>query len=95
MPGGQAAWRPDGGGVALDAPFVQKPGLKQRKKDFLNRRKLRKRGVDVRPAAEGDRLEKQLQQDPHRPAFGEQALAPLKVRREGLRPEVAGRNSWI
>ncbi|KAK9838496.1 hypothetical protein WJX81_003194 [Elliptochloris bilobata] len=76
---GQESWRPDGGGAAPEAAFVQKRGLKQRKKDFLNRRKLKKRGLSVSAAVEGDRLERRLLQDPHRPAFGEQALAPLKV----------------
>ena len=77
---GQDPWRPDGGIAVPGAAFAPKGGLKQRKKDFLNRRKLKKRGGAVSEAAAGDRLERRLLQDPQRPAFGEQALAPLKVR---------------
>ena len=56
--------------------------MKQRKKDFLKRRKLRRRG---RPGAAGgaedgdDDLEARLLHDAHKPKFGEQAMAPLKV----------------
>jgi hypothetical protein len=79
---GQAAWLPDSGDTA--APFAARRGLKQRKKDYLNRRKARKRGgAPAGDAAAGDRLERALLQDPHRPAFGEQALAPIKARRPG------------
>ena len=80
---GQATWLPDSGQPG--APFAARRGLKQRKKDFLNRRKARKRGGSAAAgdAAAGDRLERALLQDPHRPAFGEQALAPIKARRLG------------
>lgn len=81
---GQDPWQPDGGAAAPGAAFAPKSGLKQRKKDFLNRRKLKKRGRAVSEAEAGDRLERRLLQDPQRPAFGEQALAPLKVRALGL-----------
>ena len=81
---GQDLWQPDGGAAAPGAAFAPKSGLKQRKKDFLNRRKLKKRGRAVSEAEAGDRLERRLLQDPQRPAFGEQALAPLKVRALGL-----------
>lgn len=77
---GQDPWQPDGGTAAPGAAFAPKSGLKQRKKDFLNRRKLKKRGRAVSEAEAGDRLERRLLQDPQRPASGEQALAPLKVR---------------
>ena len=73
-------WQPDSGTAAPAAAFAPKSGLKQRKKDYLNRRKLKKRGRAVSKAEAGDRLERRLLQDPQRPAFGEQALAPLKVR---------------
>ena len=76
----QDPWQPDGGAAAPGAAFAPRSGLKQRKKDFLNRRKLKKRGRAVSEAEAGDRLERRLLQDPQRPAFGEQALAPLKAR---------------
>ena len=77
---GAGSWQPDGGAGVADAAFAPKRGLKQRKKDFLKQRKLKKRGRAVSEAEAGDRLERRLLQDPQRPAFGEQALAPLKVR---------------
>ena len=77
---GLGPWQPDGGTTPPGAAFAPKSGLKQRKKDFLNQRRLKKRGRAVSEAEAGDRLERRLLQDPQRPAFGEQALAPLKVR---------------
>lgn len=50
--------------------------MKERKKEFLKRRKLKKKG---RAQAEEEELEAQLLQDPHKPNFGEQAMAPIKV----------------
>ena len=55
--------------------------LKPRKKDFLKRRKLKKKGLlhllDKEPEED---LEAELMQDRHKPKFGEQAMAPLKAR---------------
>ena len=54
--------------------------LKPRKKDFLKRRKLKKKGLlhllDKEPEED---LEAELMQDRHKPKFGEQAMAPLKA----------------
>ncbi len=54
--------------------------LKPRKKDFLKRRKLKKKGLlhllDEEPEED---LEAELMQDRHKPKFGEQAMAPLKA----------------
>ena len=54
--------------------------LKPRKKDFLKRRKLKKKGLlhllDEEPEED---LEAELMQDRHKPRFGEQAMAPLKA----------------
>ena len=87
---GQESWQPDGGAGAPEAAFAPRRGLKHRKKDFLKQRKLKKRGKAVSEAEAGDRLERRLLQDPHRPAFGEQALAPLKVRCCAWQSEVIG-----
>lgn len=73
---------------AVAAPPA-KGGMKQRKKDFLKRRKLKKRGA-AGDAAEGEDLEAQLLHDAHKPKFGEQAMAPLKVlcwRHKSLQPK--------
>lgn len=51
-------------------------GLKEKKKEFLKNRKLKKKGARH---GEEDDLEAQLAQDPHKPKFGEQAMAPIKV----------------
>ena len=56
-------------------------GLKARKKDFLKRRKLKKKEgllhlLEQEPEKD---LEAELMQDRHRPKFGEQAEAPLKA----------------
>ena len=51
-------------------------GMKERKKEFLKKRKLKKKGGRQ---AEEEELEAQLAQDPHKPRFGEQAMAPIKV----------------
>ena len=55
--------------------------LKARKKDFLKRRKLKKKGLlhllDGEEPEED--LETELMQDRHKPKFGEQAEAPLKA----------------
>lgn len=54
--------------------------LKPRKKEFLKRRKLKKKGLlhllDEEPEED---LEIELMQDRHKPRFGEQAMAPLKA----------------
>ena len=67
--------------VAHPAGIGSERGLKPRKKDFLKRRKLKKKGLlhllDEEP---GEDLEAELLQDRHKPKFGEQAEAPLKVR---------------
>lgn len=51
-------------------------GMKDRKKEFLKRRKLKKKGGRQ---TEEEVLEAQLAEDPHKPKFGEQAMAPIKV----------------
>ena len=66
--------------VAQPAGISSERGLKPRKKDFLKRRKLKKKGLlhllDEEPEED---LEAELLQDRHKPKFGEQAEAPLKV----------------
>ena len=60
-----------------------KSRLKQRKKEYLKRRKLKRSGRiwsrDGSAAEVEEDLEARLLQDVHKPRFGEQALAPLKV----------------
>jgi hypothetical protein len=51
--------------------------LKASKKEFLKRKKLKKRRHSHLP--DEDDLEARLLQDPHKPKFGEQAMAPIKV----------------
>ena len=64
-----------------------KSRLKQRKKEYLQRRKLKKSGrtlgADGAAAEAEEDLEARLLQDAHKPRFGEQALAPLKVSPKG------------
>ena len=66
--------------AARPAGIGSERGLKPRKKDFLKRRKLKKKGLlhllDEEPEED---LEAELLQDRHKPKFGEQAEAPLKV----------------
>ncbi|CAK0783634.1 hypothetical protein CVIRNUC_006833 [Coccomyxa viridis] len=66
--------------VARPAGISSERGLKPRKKDFLKRRKLKKKGLlhllDEEPEED---LEAELLQDRHKPKFGEQAEAPLKI----------------
>ena len=66
--------------VAQPAGIGSERGLKPRKKDYLKRRKLKKKGLlhllDEEPEED---LEAELLQDRHKPKFGEQAEAPLKV----------------
>lgn len=50
--------------------------LREKKKEFLKNRKLKKKGGRH---GEEEELEAQLAQDPHKPKFGEQAMAPIKV----------------
>lgn len=61
--------------------------LKPRKKDFLKRRKLKKKGLlhllDEEPEED---LEAELMQDRHKPKFGEQAMAPLKASCPSIAP---------
>ncbi len=63
------------------APTTGSKPLKARKKDFLKRRKLKKKGLlhllDGEEPEED--LETELMQDRHKPKFGEQAEAPLKA----------------
>lgn len=55
-------------------------GLKARKKDFLKRRKLKKKGLlHLLEQEPEEDLEAELMQDRHKPKFGEQAKAPLKA----------------
>ena len=60
--------------------------MKAKKKEFLKRRKLKKRGivqdlVDGELGSDsGEDIEAKVMTDRHKPAFGEQALQPLKVR---------------
>lgn len=59
--------------------------MKAKKKEFLKRRKLKKKGMVQDTADEGndsmsEDLEDHIMTDRHKPAFGEQALQPLKVR---------------
>ena len=72
--------QPSNGRVAHPAGISSERGLKPRKKDFLKRRKLKKKGLlhllDEEPEED---LEAELLQDRHKPKFGEQADAPLKV----------------
>ncbi len=54
--------------------------LKPRKKDFLKRRKLKKKGLlHLLEEEPEEDLEAELMQDRHKPRFGEQAMAPLKA----------------
>ena len=66
--------------AAHPAGIGSERGLKPRKKAFLKRRKLKKKGLlhllDEEPEED---LEAELLQDRHKPKFGEQAEAPLKV----------------
>ena len=57
-------------------PGYIKKGMKEKKKEFLKNRKLKKKGGKH---GEEEELEAQLAQDPHKPKFGEQAMAPIKV----------------
>lgn len=59
--------------------MMAKKGLKERKKDFLKNRKLKKRRQHLHDEEHED-LEAKLLVDPHKPKFGEQAMAPIKVR---------------
>ena len=61
-----------------------KKAMKAKKKEFLQRKKLRrKQDPKTITEADSDRedsdLEERLMTDQHKPAFGEQALQPLKV----------------
>jgi hypothetical protein len=55
--------------------------LKESKKEFLKKKKLKKRGRHLQRGNpdEGEGLEARLLQDLHKPKFGEQAMAPIKV----------------
>lgn len=59
--------------------------MKAKKREFLARRKSRKKAKSIVPGAEksesdiSEDLEDAIMRDKHRPAFGEQALQPLKV----------------
>lgn len=73
--------QPAAAGPGQKLPAAADPAkgrMKARKKEFLKRRKLKWNGR----AAEGDEeedLETRLMRDEHKPKFGEQAQAPLKV----------------
>ena len=77
---GQQMSRKRNSQAAHPAGIGSERGLKPRKKDFLKRRKLKKKGLlhllDEEPEED---LEAELLQDRHKPKFGEQAEAPLKV----------------
>ena len=67
-----------------EALFVKKP-MKERKKQYLKERKLRKKGKSVLDDdEEAERLaeerETRIMTDSNRPTFGEQAKQPLKVK---------------
>lgn len=70
QPKQQAAAPPE----ADEGPFRKKT-MKAKKKEFLKKRKLRKKG---RP--QEDELEERIMADDNRPVFGEQAMQPIKVR---------------
>jgi hypothetical protein len=54
--------------------------LKARKKEFLKRRKLKKKGLlHLLEQEPEEDLEAELMQDRHKPKFGEQAEAPLRA----------------
>ena len=61
-----------------------KKAMKAKKKEFLQRKKTRRK-QEVNAAAEADSagddsgLEERVMTDHHKPAFGEQAMQPLKV----------------
>lgn len=57
-----------------EGPF-RKRGLKERKKEFLKKRKARKRGK----GEDEDDLEERLLAGADKAAFGEQAMQPIKV----------------
>ena len=69
---------------ATDSLYPKK-AMKAKKKEFLARRKQRKKPVMQRGADDGSEadseedVEARLMKDVHKPAFGEQAMQPLKV----------------
>ena len=68
-------------------------GLKARKKDFLKRRKLKKKGLlHLLEQEPEEDLEAELMQDRHKPKFGEQAEAPLKA---SIRPPCLQRHHCV
>ena len=62
--------------------LVSNRSLKPQKKEFLKHRKLKRKGKVVAASGKGKGpdLEAQIMTDRHKPAFGEQALEPIKVR---------------
>ena len=56
--------------------------LKPQKKEFLKHRKLKRKGKVGAASGKGEEsdFEAQIMTDRHKPAFGEQALQPIKVR---------------
>jgi hypothetical protein len=53
--------------------------MKAKKREFLKKRKLRKRGKGGGEDEGEGALEASVMTDRHKPAFGEQAMQPLKV----------------
>ena len=68
---------PDSGQEEL---FARKT-LAPRKKEFLKRKKLKRKGKLLSEAGEGEGtdVEAEVMRDLHKPAFGEQAMQPIKV----------------
>ena len=64
------------------AHLASNKSLKPQKKEFLKHRKLKRKGKLVAASGKGEEsdLEAQIMTDRNKPAFGEQALEPIKVR---------------